>query len=116
MHRAVVGDNPVLRLRLWNIGTGPTIVEDVLLVGRHGEQLSHGFPAHAPIAANQAHDVVMGTCSWQDGGIGELRILYTHANGSIYQTSSVIIFNGDVLACSTYMRTRENVIATGSLG
>jgi hypothetical protein len=109
IHRAL--DESVgsfVRLRLWNIGTGPAIVERINL-GRPGEtecldQLPGGFQ---PIGAGQAADLEIASPAWPATlGDDTLTIAYTHANGRGYKTRSDVTIGDPIVSCMMYARSR----------
>jgi hypothetical protein len=109
IHRALGGpEGPFVRMRLWNIGSGPAIVEHVIL--KRSEQadclgpLPGGF---RPIGAGQAADLEIPSPSWPAVlGDGILTITYTHASGRRYQTRSDASIGDPVIKCLTYARSR----------
>jgi hypothetical protein len=101
-----------LRLRLWNVGSGPTIVREVRLRSherRDGKDviLADGLPAHLPIAARDAEDVRdLPSPRWRDQRTGVLRIDYDHSNGHRYATESQVKIEEERVRCLTYSRRR----------
>ena len=98
-------------LRLWNIGKGPAMVEDVQLrVGGH--ELLDALDAERPVAADQAHDLESDVIvSLPDDGFeadtdGVLRVFYTHADGSEHMTTSRVGLVGAITVFSPVLITR----------
>jgi hypothetical protein len=67
-------------MRLWNIGTGPAIVEQVVLERVEGENCLGDLPGgFRPIGTGQAADMEISSPRWPTTlGDGTLRIRYTH--------------------------------------
>lgn len=99
---------PIVRLRLWNIGMGPAIVERVTL-SRPGEgdclgDLPGGF---RPVRAGQAADMEIPSPQWPAVlGDGRLTIRCRHADGRSYETRSEASIGDPVVTCLTYARSR----------
>jgi hypothetical protein len=109
IHRGLAQSvGPIVRLRLWNIGMGPAIVEQVSL-SRPGEAdcvgaLPGGF---RPVGAGQVADMEIPSPRWPAViGDGTLTIQYTHADGRSYETRSEASIGDPVVTCLTYARSR----------
>jgi hypothetical protein len=108
IHRGLGSEGPFVRLRLWNIGTGPAIVEVVSL--RRPEQgecigsLPGGF---RPVGAGQWADMEIRSSGWPAVlGDGTLRVTYTHSSGRKYETVSDVTIGDPTVTCLTYARSR----------
>jgi hypothetical protein len=97
-----------VRLKLWNIGLGPTIVENVVLRGQHGANYLVTLPEFQPLGAGHAADIEIRSDNWQSDARGHdlLRIIYRHASGRVYETASVVEIIGDIIFVKTYDRVR----------
>lgn len=101
------GIGPLVRLRLWNIGTGPAIVERVTLAPDRGENCLDDLPGGSrPVGAGQWADLQIPSPRPVASGDGMLAITYTHSSGRRYQTSSVASIGDPMVFCLTYERSR----------
>jgi len=106
------GTRDLLRLRLWNIGSGPAIVHEVRLTSHEHRELREivlaaGLEAHVPIAAGQWADVSVPSARWHEPGTGLLRVEYEHSNGNDYATNSDVTIAGNIVQAVTYPRYRD---------
>lgn len=109
IHRAQAANGcQVVRLRLWNIGSGPTIVTGMKLTGHDGTECLARLPGgDRPIGPQQFADMEIESPAWPSVlGEGELVITYRHATGAEYQTQSLASIGEPTLACVSYERTR----------
>jgi hypothetical protein len=94
----------MLRLHLWNIGTGPAIVTD-LRVTASDKEFVRGLPQHLPIGATLANDAEALVSDWPtDQTFASLRIDYLHSSGKRYITKSDVMIEDDTVICYTYER------------
>jgi hypothetical protein len=105
------GGRGFVRLRLWNIGLGPTIVENLSLY-RGGESFLSDLPQFYTLAVGTIADVEVPVRRWRDPCAATLAINYTHADGREYLTNSAVTIRGNIVSCVTYERTRPPKRAT----
>jgi len=98
---------PAVRLRLWNIGSGPAIVERVSLSPPGGRECLADLPdGFAPVGPQQVGDLEIPSPEWPSTTVnGTLTISYTHASGRRYQTRSVAVIHELTVVCATYERS-----------
>jgi len=99
------GNRWQLSLRLWNIGKGPAIVQDVQLDLDHEYLLP--MRGQVPIAAGQAADVTLQG-NWQPPGgdqAGLLRIYYRHSSGRVYMTRERVRMRPEGILAVDYERS-----------
>jgi hypothetical protein len=112
IHRAPndEGDELFVRLKLWNIGLGPTIVEDIRLDSGDAELLGD-LAQFYTLGAGHAADIEVSSLNqWPTSGTGTLTIKYRHASGRPYETKSTVEIEHqivtDIVRCLTYRRRR----------
>jgi hypothetical protein len=98
-----------LRIRLWNIGKGPALVEAVSLssIAEPFQLIAEPFlTAELPIQAGEVRDEEFDAESGVRAGIRVLRITYRHSNGERYETCSEVEIDGgnQQVRCVTYRR------------
>jgi hypothetical protein len=95
-------------MRLWNIGTGPAIVEAVSLWRPKQADCLGPLPGgFRPVGAGQAADMEIPSPGWPSVmGDGTLRIRYTHSSGRRYETISDASIGDPTVTCLTYARSR----------
>jgi hypothetical protein len=95
-----------VRVKLWNIGSGPAIVREVaLLYGR--ERFLDGLPHFQPVGAGQAADIEIGSSAWPlSSRAATLTIDYVRASGLGYRTSQEVVVDGPLVLTQTYERSR----------
>jgi hypothetical protein len=106
IHRAG-GDteDSFLRLRLWNIGSGPAIVQQVRL-SRDREFLA-GLPRFQPVGAGQVADIEIPSPAWPPSSrAATLTVGYTRASGIEYRTSQEVVIEGTLVLARTCRRIR----------
>lgn len=107
IHRAMGDEGIVVRLRLWNIGSGPAIVEQVVLERAGEPGYVDGLAHFVPIGAGQAADVELPSSAWPlSSRAATLTITYTHANGQTYETRSDAVVDDPLVFCKTFARSR----------
>jgi hypothetical protein len=107
IHRAVEndGESHFVRLKLWNIGLGPAIVEQVSL-RRSDENYIDGLPRFYTLGTDRAADTEIPSSRWRESCAALLTIGYRHASGRRYETNSDVTIKGNLVDCVTYVRTR----------
>jgi hypothetical protein len=104
IHRAKDSNGHFVRLKLWNIGSGPAIVEDVGLY-RGSERFVDGLPHFQPVGAGVAADIEIGSSAWpMSSRAATLIVEYTRASGLAYRTSSEVVIDGPLVLVKTYRR------------
>ena len=99
-------DQHFVRMKLWNIGLGPAIVENVILRSGDGFNYLDTLPQFFPLAVGSFVDIEIGSEMWPAGGGNQLmRIIYTHASGRRYETTSVAAIYSEIVMCKTYERS-----------
>lgn len=106
IHRTGEAGAHFVRLKLWNIGSGPAIVQDVALT--HGnERFLDGLAHFQPIGAGQAADIEVGSSAWPvSSRIAALTINYTRASGVAYRTTQEVVIDDPLVLTKTYSRER----------
>jgi hypothetical protein len=95
-------------MKLWNIGLGPGIVENVILraADPNGADFLAWLPEFSPLGVGAIADVEMPSVEWPlIGDSALMRIIYTHASGRRYESVSVATIKGEIVACKTYERS-----------
>jgi hypothetical protein len=108
IHRAGEPGNVAhfVRLKLWNIGSGPAIVYNVALTDHDGGEFLDLLRDFQPIAAGQAADVEVPSPAWPtDDRVAVMTVRYIRASGAEYETVSDAMIAGRLVACRTYERT-----------
>ncbi len=94
-----------LKLRLWNLGSGPGIVTNIRLACRSEQQLVD-LPRGIPLAPDGKFPADVGVGAWPAGSIsGTLTIDYLHSHGRSYRTDSDVIIEENLLRCLTFRRS-----------
>lgn len=101
IHRAHNGDGThFVRLKLWNIGSGPAIVHEVRM--SRDQEFLGGLPHFQPVGAGHAADVEIGSSAWpQSSRAATLTIDYTRASGLDYRTSQEVTIDGPLVLTET---------------
>jgi hypothetical protein len=101
-------DEPVLLLKLWNIGHGPAIVVAVSLTREEESDPSFVMlNGSIPLGAGMAGDYELPSQRWpQNLGDRLLTIRYMHASGRTYETVSLVSIGDPIVRCRTYTRGR----------
>jgi hypothetical protein len=103
--RPLGDDRGLLRLRLRNLGSGPTIATNVHLISDEVELLQK-LPRHIPIAANDFSDEGIRMTGWPaTPTMAVLQVEYLHSNGRSYRTYSEVTVEDDMLRCYTFRRS-----------
>jgi hypothetical protein len=106
IHRAENPDGThFVRLKLWNIGSGPAIVQQVN-IQRDGEHaLLDGLAHSQPIGAGVGADIEIGSSAWPlSSREATLTIDYARASGLAYRTTSEVVIDGPLVLVKTYQR------------
>jgi hypothetical protein len=99
------GRGGMLRLRLWNLGSGPGIVTNICLTS-HGTELLVALPWGIPLGADKQFNTRVVVADWPTSAtIASLRIEYLHSNGRAYRTESDVAIDEGVLTCLTFRRS-----------
>jgi hypothetical protein len=110
IHRAYDNDGHFVRLRLWNIGLGPGIVERVQLRLRDSTELLDSLERFYPLAVGHVADIEVRSLAWPDwspvAAAATLVVTYTHASGRLYATRSVATIEDQFVFCISYKRER----------
>jgi hypothetical protein len=103
----------VVEMQLENIGKGPAVVVDVRLqIGPFGDvtaipdqpqPLGAGRIADIRLQAFQNHEELRHP-DHPGFSAGMMRIYYTHASGTLYQTASAVDLEGTYLRCLSFIR------------
>jgi hypothetical protein len=99
---------PSFVMRLWNVGRGPAVVQDVRLDFGSGDAL-RPMPSHVIVDAGRAFDGVWTSLDvaedQRDAELtGTLRIIYSHPNGDLLETVSRVDLRGRALFFRTILR------------
>jgi hypothetical protein len=106
IHRADNMDGThFVRLKLWNVGSGPAIVQQVS-IRRDGEHALLDGLAHAqPIGAGVGADIEIGSSAWpMSSREATLTIDYMRASGLAYRTRSDVVVDDRLVLVKTYQR------------
>lgn len=98
-----------VRMRLWNIGHGPAIVDSVAIFeSRRARGYVEPSEVSWPLGAGQAVDIELASSVWPDRVVegGTLLIVYTHASGRRYETRSMVEIAAATVRCRSYARSR----------
>ena len=115
IHRAFEDDGEdryFVRLKLWNIGLGPAIVEQVHL--RRGDaDFVDGLDRFYPLGVGNSVDIEVRSSEWRNSCAATLTIIYKHASGRTYETNSEVTIEErivhQVVTCLTYKRQRAPI-------
>jgi len=106
IHRTGEAGAHFVRLKLWNIGSGPAIVENVELT-RGNERFLDGLAHFQPVGAGQAADIEVGSSAWPvSSRAATLTIDYTRASGLAYRTRQEVVIDNPLVLTKTYRRER----------
>jgi hypothetical protein len=106
IHRTGEAGAHFVRLKLWNIGSGPAIVQDVGLK-RGSERFVDGLAHFQPVGAGHAADIEVGSSAWPvSSRAATLTIDYIRASGLAYRTTSEVVIDGPLVLTKTYIRER----------
>jgi hypothetical protein len=105
-------------MKLWNVGRGPAVVQDVRLV-IEGAEVLRPFPSHVIVPVGGVYDGVWSVFQLpeaeRDADLsGTLRIIYTHPNGRLLQTVSRVDLHERGLLVRTIRRHRVHWWQRGS--
>ncbi len=106
IHRADNGDGTYfVRLKLWNIGSGPAIVQQVRLF--RDQDYLDGLEGFTTVGAGQAADIEIPSSAWpRSSAAATLTIDYTRASGLAYRTSQAVVIEDRIVQSTTYARAR----------
>ncbi len=108
IHRTGEAGAHFVRLKLWNIGSGPANVQGVALT-RGNERFLDGLAHFQPIGAGQAADIEVGSSAWpMSSRAATLTIDYTRASGLAYRTTQEVVIDDPLVLTKTYSRERLN--------
>jgi hypothetical protein len=95
-----------VRLKLWNIGSGPAIVQQVAL--QRDRDFLDDLDGFKPIGAGHAADIEITSPAWpRSSAAATLTIDYTRASGLAYRTSQAVVVEGPIVLSTTYERSRR---------
>lgn len=100
---------PVVRLRLWNLGSGPAIATALALATGEHHLLGKLLQDYA-LPPQGVADIEVPSPDWPVSGrpqSGTLTISYRHASGRQYRTTSEVSIGGLQVKCATYERERR---------
>jgi hypothetical protein len=110
IHRAEDTEDGVyfVRLKLWNIGSGPAIIRAISLSSDDGASYLDSPAAFHPVGTGQAADIEVSAPRWPSASpaAAKLTIQYFRANGATYLTESDVVIEGSIVTCYTYRRSR----------
>ena len=99
------GEGFFVRMKLWNIGLGPAIVEQVRL-RRSNVDFLDSLGRFYTLGAGHAADIEIPSLRWKSSCAATLTITYRHASGRQYTTNSEVTIQDEIVSCLTYKRSR----------